>query len=240
MAGNVTHLNGYTPQDVKDKVAGVARTTATTVQTGLSRTQDVVAEGLDRAQVIIKRNQKSAAKNMKKGQKKARQIRGKVQGNAQSGWEQAQDLLVTSANVARQVLQENTKKANKNLKKAQKNLKKMQGPVQDSVQSGLAKTQDALETGLGATQAVLTKSAAKAGQNLQQVKANMKNMQETAQEQKAAKKRRKARARFMFRLGLVTGLVVILLYTPWPGDETRQRLGNYWQQVREQMQGRLQ
>ena len=44
----------------------------------------------------------------------------------------------------------------------------------------------------------------------------------------------------MFRLGLVVGVAAILLYTPWPGSETRQRLGGYWQQVQQQLQNRLQ
>ncbi len=148
--------------------------------------------------------------------------------------------MQTGVVAAQQALQENTKKASKNLKKAQKNLKKMQSPVQNSVQSGLAKTQDVLQTGLGATQTALAKKAAQAGKGLQQVKDNVSDMQESAQARAAAAKRKKARARFLFRVGLVAGVVAILLYTPWPGSETRQRLSEYWQQVQQQIQNKLQ
>ena len=153
-------------------------------------------------------------------------MQGKVQKNVQSSWGQAQDLLQTGVVAAQQALQENTKKASKNLQKAQKNLQKMQGPVQNSVQSSLAKTQDVLQTGLGATQAALAKKAAQAGKGLQQVKDDVSDMQESAQARAATAKRKKARARFLFRVGLLAGVVAILLYTPWPGSETRQRLAS--------------
>ncbi len=85
MARNVNQLNGYSTQDVKDRVANIAQTTAATVQGGLSKTQDVVSGGLDMAQGILQRNQKSATKNMKKAQKKTQQMQGKMQKNVQSG-----------------------------------------------------------------------------------------------------------------------------------------------------------
>jgi hypothetical protein len=42
--------------------------------------------------------------------------------------------------------------------------------------------------------------------------------------------RRRQRRKFFFRLGLLTGLALALLYTPWPGSESRQRLADFWQE----------
>ena len=33
----------------------------------------------------------------------------------------------------------------------------------------------------------------------------------------------------VFRLGILAGIVLVLLYAPWPGSETRQRLVEFWQ-----------
>jgi hypothetical protein len=55
-------------------------------------------------------------------------------------------------------------------------------------------------------------------------------VQETLQGRLESYQRRRARAKALFRIGLVAGIVGALLYTPWPGAETRSRLGGYLQQ----------
>ncbi len=56
-------------------------------------------------------------------------------------------------------------------------------------------------------------------------------MQDSWQDRVESYQRKRARAKFLFRLGLVAGLVFILLYAPWPGSETRRQLGDLWQQL---------
>jgi gas vesicle protein len=121
---------------------------------------------------------------------------------------------------AQNVLNKNVKRANKNLKNAQKNLKKAQGTVQDSVQSGL-----------GVAQNVLGKSTESATKGLKKVTGSVKDMQDGLHDRAERNQRRRARAKFLFRLGLVAGVVFILLYAPRPGYETRRQLGDLWQQL---------
>lgn len=226
MASDTSVQNGYSTRSVKDKVADVAQSTAanvaTNVQVGLSKTQDALSGSLGKAQEVLGRNQKSSGKNMQQAQKKAQAIQGKVQDNVQSGLGQAQSLLAVGTAAAQQALKEKTKKAQKKLQKAQ-------APVQDAVQSTLT-----------ATQAALAKNAAKAGKNLKQVKDSVSDMQDSMQERAAAHQRRRARAKFLFRLGLIAGLIGALLYSPWTGEETRARLGEYWQQLQQKVQNQLQ
>jgi hypothetical protein len=40
--------------------------------------------------------------------------------------------------------------------------------------------------------------------------------------------RRRQRAKFVFRLGLLSGLVLVVLYSPWSGQEIRSRLVEIW------------
>jgi gas vesicle protein len=121
------------------------------------------------------------------------------------------------------------KDANKKLKKARKNLKKLQGTLQDTVQTGLSQTQDVLLAGLGATQDVLGTSSKKTAKGLQDAQKNVQDTQRSLQTQLERRARRRKRGRTMFRLGLLAGFVVMVLYTPWPGSETRRQLVTFWQ-----------
>jgi gas vesicle protein len=64
-------------------------------------------------------------------------------------------------------------------------------------------------------------------------------MQDSMQDRIESYQRKRARAKFLFRIGLVTGLVAAFLLAPWPGSETRRQLGEYWQQVQQQAQALL-
>ncbi len=217
-------LNG---NDVRDNAKQLAKSTVATVQEGLqsgaSKTRETLLVGLGATQGLLKdwRRQKRTAKNLARAQKKAqknlKKVQRTVQKSLQSGVSTTQDALQTGLGVAQVALERNVKRVNKNLKKAQKNLNKnlknLQGPLQENLQTGLSRTQDVLST-----------NAKRATKNLKKAQENLKDKRDTLQTQLIRRARRRRRARTIFRLGLLTGIVLVLLYTPWPGSETRNRI----------------
>jgi hypothetical protein len=152
----------------------------------------------------------------------------------QTGLARTQDTVQTGLSTAQDAWQGNVKRASKNLKKAQKKMKRSLASMQDSVQSGLEQTQDVLQSGLSKAQGVLSagrKNVRRAGKGLQSATGSLKDVQESVQQQVARYGRRRKRAKVLFRLGLLTGVVLVLLYAPWPGSDTRRQLGEWWQQV---------
>jgi len=231
-AKDVAQSTVATVQDVSSKAKDVAQSTASTVQdtvqSGLTKTQQVFLGGLDLVQELLQRNfkrrnlKKQSSKNLKKAQKKL----GNLQDTVQSGLSKTQDTLQTSLSVAQDAWSKNAKTASKNLKKAQKNLSSLQDTVQDNLQSGLGTAQD-----------VLDKSAKSASKSLKKVTKNVKDVQDTVQDRIKSYQRKRARAKFLFRVGLVAGIVLALMYTPLSGSETRQQLREYWQQLSQRAQG---
>ncbi len=221
---DVDQLNG---NDVRDNAKQLAKSTVATVQEGLqsgaSKTRETLLVGLGATQGLLKdwRRQKRTAKNLARAQKKAqknlKKVQRTVQKSLQSGVSTTQDALQTGLGVAQVALERNVKRVNKNLKKAQKNLNKnlknLQGPLQENLQTGLSRTQDVLST-----------NAKRATKNLKKAQENLKDKRDTLQTQLIRRARRRRRARTIFRLGLLTGIVLVLLYTPWPGSETRNRI----------------
>ncbi len=157
-----------------------------------------------------------------------------MQNSVQSGLEQTQDTLQGGLEIAQDTWEENVKRASKNLKKAQKKMKRSLASMQDSVQSGLEQTQDVLQSGLNKAQSVLSagrKNVKRAGKGLQSATGSLKGAQENVQQQFARYAKRRRRAKVLFRMGLLTGVVLVLLYAPWPGSDTRRQLRKWWQQV---------
>jgi hypothetical protein len=243
----VTDLDQYNGNTVMDKAKGVAQSTLATVQggvdlmqAGLARTQDTVQTGLSAAQDTWQGNVKRANKNLKKAQKKMKRSLASMQDSVQSGLEQTQDALQGGLDVAQDTWQGNVKRASKSLKKAQKKMKHRLASMQDSVQSGLEQTQDVLQSGLSKAQGVLSvgsKNVKRAGKGLQKATGSLKDAQDSVQQQLARYARRRKRAKVLFRVGLLTGIVLILLYAPWPGSDTRRQLGEWWKQVFPPTQG---
>src|SRR5216683_1595558 len=152
----------------------------------------------------------------------------------QTGLARTQDTVQTGLSTAQDAWQGNVKRASKNLKKGQKKMKRSLASMQDSVQSGLEQTQDVLQSGLNKAQSVLSagrKNVKRAGKGLQSATGSLKDAQGNVQQQFARYARRRRRAKILFRLGLLTGVVLVLLYAPWPGSDTRRQLGEWWQQV---------
>jgi len=64
----------------------------------------------------------------------------------------------------------------------------------------------------------------------------VKDVQDSLQDRVEAYQRKRARAKFLFRMGLVVGIVATLMYTPWPGSQMRQLVVAYWQQFLQRVQ----
>jgi hypothetical protein len=160
-----------------------------------------------------------------------------TQDNVQSRLEQIQDFLLAGLIMAQDALEaggKNVKRANKNWRRAQKRMKRNLASVQDSVQSGLERTQAALQAGLTRVQDALApgrKKVKPAGVDLKKAQAGLKGARAVTQYQLAKYARRRRQARILFRLGLLTGLVLVLLYTPWPGSDIRRQLAAWWEQL---------
>ena len=95
--------------------------------------------------------------------------------------------------------------------RAIKAVKSTVSSVQDGVQSGLAK------------------NAKRTSKNLKNAQENLRDTRDALQSQLKKRARRRARARAVFRLGILTGVGLMLLYAPWPGSETRRQLVAFWQ-----------
>jgi ElaB/YqjD/DUF883 family membrane-anchored ribosome-binding protein len=217
---NSATYNGYSVKDASDKAGDIAQSTVSTLQASLAKTKDLLSTGYDVAQEQLKRGKKQTEKGLKKAQKNMGSAQDTIQDKVQLALPLAQGLVGAGLGLAQVVMDRNLKRANKNLEKAQRNLKRVQGSVQDSVQSSF-----------GAAQDVLSKGTQKAGESLTKVTDNVKDLQDSFQSRLELYQRRRARAKMLFRVGLVSGVVLALLFTPWPGSETRRQLGETGQQL---------
>ena len=64
---NSATYNGYSVQDVNDKASDVARSTVSTLQAGLAKTQDLLSASFDVAQEQMKRGKKQTGKEPEEG-----------------------------------------------------------------------------------------------------------------------------------------------------------------------------
>ncbi len=182
------------------------------VQSGLGNVQNALIAGLAMAQGLLR-------KNRKKYNQPLQDTVNNLQSTAQSGLQQTQAALQTGLTVAQVAAVKGVAKANKNLKKAQKNLRKAQYAAQDTAHTAKDKALDALETG-----------RRQANENILQATTSARDVRDMLLEQRAQRRRQRKWARRMFRLGIVTGLILILLYTPISGLEIRRRIAALWQQ----------
>ncbi len=89
--------------------------------------------------------------------------------------------------------------------------------------------------GKSATQDAVDKASKKANASLAAAKSNVQDKLDDAQTARERKARRKANAQGLFRFGLIVGLVIALLYTPTPGAQIRQQLGQQFNKYRGQL-----
>jgi paraquat-inducible protein B len=245
----VDQLNGNAVQPTTEKAKNVASNTVATVAAfiedvllpNLGRTQALLLAGLALAQEILKRNRKRAEKNVsnvqesvasttKTGLNKAQDVAQSGLSTAksalQSGLSTVQDAAQSGLDTAQDVLQKSVKSARKDLKKAQRTMKVARKAAAVGSTVAVSKAQDVLQSGLDTTQDALQKNVRRASKSLQKAGESMQDVGETVQHKTS---------RFFFRVGIVTGLVLILLYTPWPGSETRAKLANLFQQARQNL-----
>ncbi len=234
----VDQLNGNAVQPTTEKAKNVASNTVAMVAAfiedvllpNLGRTQALLLAGLALAQEILKRNRKRAEKNVSNVQESVASTTktglSKAQDVAQSGLGTVQDAAQSGLDTAQDVLQKSVKSARKDLKKAQRTMKVARKAAAVGSTVAVSKAQDVLQSGLDTTQDALQKNVRRASKSLQKVGESMQDVGETVQHKTS---------RFFFRVGIVTGLVLILLYTPWPGSETRAKLANLFQQARQNL-----
>jgi nucleoid DNA-binding protein len=152
-----------------------------------------------------------------------------VQNTVQSGLAKAQDAVLVGLGATQELLKDRQKRSAKNLKKAQKKIRKNLKNVQGTVRTGVSNTQDVLLSGFGVAQDVLEQNTKRASKSLKKAQMNLKDTRASLQSQLERRARRRKRTRTMFRMGLLTGFVLVLFYAPWPGSETRSQLAAFWQ-----------
>ncbi len=210
--------------NLKDRLQATVDKAKGNVEMAAVNAQDALQTGPGRTQEILDAVQEWLHIGTKHGED-ASNILGNVhrQGSsAQAGLTQAQVALQGGLGKAQDVLSKQSRQMSKGLMQAQKKL----GDVQDTVQESMGKTR-------AKTMDVLSKSSVQAGKGLSQASENMKDMRETLQENYEHYQRRRQRARRLFRIGLVAGVILALLYTPKPGAEMRNQLFAQWQTYRE-------
>jgi gas vesicle protein len=197
-------------------------------QTGADVAQGVSDKVSDLTQNLVPGKQKKAQKNGKLVRKQLDRWQSSLRDTVGSGVSAAQDALQSGIDYTQATLIKNPKQARKRLKKAQKNLKKAQATLQERVGSGLTSTQKVWQQGTKQAQ----QAASSAREQAQQAAINAREMKENWQRRREKARRRAARARTLFRWGVVVGVVLALLYAPTAGSEVRRRIVEQFQKGR--------
>ncbi len=219
-----------TGKKAQKQLSKLTSTMQDSVQSGVAVGQSTLQKGQDIAQDAWKKNAKRAKKNLKKATSNLQDVSGTVQDTVQSGLGKGQSVVQSGLDVAQDAWKDNSKRAAKNLKKARKkatkNLKNLQGSMQDK--AGLA--QGAVAAGVGLAQLALKQNARRASKGLKKAKDNLGDVQDSFQHRLDHMARKRKRARFLFRLGLLAGIVAALLYAPRTGADMRRLVGTYLRQ----------
>ncbi|HLI07880.1 MAG TPA: hypothetical protein VKV40_15030 [Ktedonobacteraceae bacterium] len=231
-------LNGNAVQPTAEKAKSVTADVVTTVSTfiedallpNISKIQAVLLAGLALGQEIMKRNARKASKAQET-----------VASTAAASLHAAQDVAQSGLSTTQDVLQENVKHARKNLKKAQKSMKVAQKAAATGATAVLSKTQDVLQSGLSTAGDMLPSNLVSSQnalqKNVKRARKNLKKASESVGEslEDVGEAVQHKTSSFLFRVGIVTGLVLVLLYTPWPGSETRAKLADLFQRAKQNL-----
>lgn len=234
LAAGVTLLEGilsYNRQ--KRRARRWQDTVQDTVQPAWSKTQNMLQMGMDTTQNLLGRNPR------KRARKQTRRQLARLQSNAQDVAflvrDKTQDALQTGMGMTQNLLSRNVKSTRKNLKKArkraQRNLSTMQASTLQNIGAALA----AIGAGLAATQDMWRKGSIQANKNLQKATRSARSFRDDLQYQYKRRQRKRQAARTRFRVGLVAGIVLALLYAPLSGSETRHRLAQGWRQLKDSL-----
>ncbi|HZO70707.1 MAG TPA: YtxH domain-containing protein [Ktedonobacteraceae bacterium] len=237
--GKAKDLAQTTYEGAKDIAQVTYASVQDSVKPVINKTQAAFLAGLGLAQGLLAYNQKKsrkdmkwARKNMKRKQKQLQNLQSNVQENLGSGWTKALATLQAGFGLAQDITEKNKRDASKNLKEAQKKAQKNLKETQKTMQKNLKEAQGNLESGWNKTQRMFSKRSQSVSKPISQATATAKDMRDTAQKQLARYKRRRRRARTIFRLGLVLGAILALLYTPFPGSEIRRRIASQVERYR--------
>jgi gas vesicle protein len=140
-----------------------------------------------------------------------------IQESANQGLDRAQRLITTAIGIigaSAAIFYKNRQQAQEKLQRTQMSLMTSTTPIVERTQKAVrANTQ-------------------KATQGLQQAKSTAKDFTTFVQDQYTHLQIKRRRRRALFRIGLIAGAILALLYTPLSGAEIRQRLNAQWQQYR--------
>jgi len=135
-----------------------------------------------------------------------------------------QDVLQDSLDTARKTLKKSLSTTQDTLqqqaKNAQKNAKRLQRSAQNRLDAGLSATQDMLEDTSKGIQ-----------KNLASVNSSIKGAGTTLQTRYKRAKAKRARAKGLFRWGLILGLILALCFAPMRGSQARERIAQWWGQL---------
>lgn len=131
-----------------------------------------------------------------------------------------QDVLDTTRKTLKKGMSTTQDTLQKRARGAQKNLKRLRKTAQKRLDAGLSATQDLLE---GTSKSVQ--------RNLAEVNSSIKDAGKTLQKRRQQAQARRARARGLFRWGLVLGLVLALCFAPMKGAQARERLAQWWRSI---------
>jgi hypothetical protein len=207
-------LLGHVKESAQPKLAtarNVAQSTAAnvkdvaqhTLSSAQSMTQDRLGKTKDFAQSTFKTTRDLTQDRW-----------AKVQKSTKVGLDEAQRLLATGIGIAAALLYKNLSLVQARLQQVQVALLQRALPVAER------------------TQGIVVISARKASENFQKATDNAKDIREALQEGYARYQRKRRRNRTLFRIGLLTGVVLALFYTPLAGPEVRRRIGVQWQHYR--------
>ncbi len=177
-------------------------------------TQSAYANAKNTTLDILARARENAQSTLKTTRQATQGTLTKVQKNTKVGLTKVQRLLATGMGILAALFYENQRKGQDKLKQAQVSLQKTATPM-------LEKTQDVVVT-----------STMKASKSLQKAADNAKDIKESLQDRYAHYQQKRRRNRAFFRIGLLAGVVLALLYTPLTGSDVRQRIVQRWQQYR--------
>jgi hypothetical protein len=195
-------------------------------QSGLKKVAVLATAGGLLLEGFLRSNEKKTRQNLQDATHKARHLQGKMQDALQPTLSKAQDLVQDNFDPAQQKLKKSLKSAQETLqvraKGTQKDLKLARKAAQKRLVSGWSTTQEMLEEGSKRIQ-----------QGLEKVATDTAHAEEALRERRKQRQSKRTRARFLFRGGLISGVVLALLLTPLSGAEARKHVGSFLSQCKQ-------
>lgn len=207
-----------TYERAKDGMQSTYTQVQSNVKSGLQRPQALLAIIVGIVGALLEQYTQRGRKRRRENEKGVHRLRRTFS----EGIESAQDTFSSGMTTAQKSFAKNARKARKNLRQAQHNLHNMQSNLQENISSGIA-------TGMAKTQDIMHMGA----DGVRRVTSYPHEMQRVRQERHEQREQRRARARTLFRWGIVTGVILALIYAPVSGAETRRYLAEKWQQGRD-------